>query len=131
MDFTLRQQDKQIAIKLKKSLLSPEKAHDALQHFCKTYRSILEEAQKTNTRLRVLFDLRHGTLEMLTSSAGNELKQFFGVEMHHLSECTLQYCTVVVANSFIAIGLQTIINSFPGTVPTKITSEHPADKLSR
>jgi len=96
------------------------------------YRQFLEEAIAQHVKLRVLFDLSFGSIDMLTSSAASKLKEFFGEkQMHNISEHALQCTNIVVPSTLVAMSLQKIIETFPGTVPIKITSKHPSTALKK
>jgi hypothetical protein len=127
MDFQVKKSGSQIVVKL---IPCTTNTASDIHSLCEQYKSFLTEAKENNVKLRVLFDLRHGTMDMLASPSIGPLKQFFGVEMHALSEDILSNCVIVIPMPLLAIALQKLIDAFPGTVPTQILQKHPCEKTN-
>ena len=123
MDFEISQRDNKILVRLK---LESKNVH-SIHNFCEVYKAHLMEADKTNTKLNVLFDLRLASFTQL-HLCSSKLQAFFGQEIKPLSEKTLNSCIVVVANKALASAIQLIINAFPGKVPTTFTDKYPSKK---
>ncbi len=98
-----------------------------IDQFCVKYKSFLMDAQQDDYKLKVLFDLRQATLPGF-NSARERLQDYFGREIHSLSEKTLSHVIVVVPNPLVKKGIELIFNLFPSTVETKFLSEMPKKK---
>ncbi len=123
MDFEISQRKNKILVRLK---LEAHNIH-SINNFCQVYKEHLLEADRTHTKLTVLFDLRLANFTQL-QACSSKLQTFFGQEIKPLSERTLSSCIVVVGNKALASAIQLIINTFPGKVPTTFTDKYPSRK---
>ena len=121
MDFEISQRKNKILVRLKQEATN----FQSISNFCHVYKEHLTEADRTHTKLSVLFDLRLATFTQL-HACSSKLQPFFSQEIKPLSERTISSCIVVVANKALASAIQMIINAFPGKVPTTFTDKYPS-----
>lgn len=129
LEFHVDAVGSQVSITLRR--ICTTRPQPSIRGFCDKYKAELEKAQREKRKVRTLFDLRAAGLDILKHPMTPAVVDFFGKEIHDLSEEVIERSYVIVIPPLCG-PISGYLKLFPTkSHPTHVRSDHPGEVLAR